>query len=46
MNTMMLDFARMIEEDENPYTYEYELLVQKAVLAACSLPIKVEYTNI
>lgn len=46
-DAMMLDFARMIEEGrDNPYTYEYELLVQKAVLAACGMPVKVEYTDI
>jgi predicted dehydrogenase len=46
-DSMMLDFARMIEDGkENLFTYEYELLVQKAVLAACGLPIKVEYINI
>lgn len=37
-DAMMLDFARMVENGkENPYSYEYELMVQKAVLQACGL---------
>ena len=35
-DAMMLDFAKMVRgEKENPYTYEYELQLQKLVLAAC-----------
>ena len=35
-DTMLLDFAEMIGgRKSNPFTYEYELAVQKAVLAAC-----------
>jgi predicted dehydrogenase len=35
---MMLDFAKMITEGKkNPYSYEYELEVQKALLAACGV---------
>lgn len=46
-DAMMLDFAKMIEEGkENKFTYEYELLLQKAVLASCGMPVKVEYTEI
>lgn len=33
---MMLDFARMVRgEKENPYTYDYELELQKLVMASC-----------
>ena len=36
----MLDFVAMVRgEKENPYTYEYELEVQKLVLAACGYDI-------
>ncbi len=36
---MMLDFAAFIRgEKENPYTYEYELELQKLILSACSIP--------
>ncbi|MGI6083226.1 MAG: Gfo/Idh/MocA family protein [Limnochordia bacterium] len=46
-DAMMLDFARMITEGrENPFSYEYELLVHKAVLAACGMPIDVTYTEV
>ncbi len=35
-DTMMLDFAAMVRgEKENPYSYEYELQLQKLVLASC-----------
>jgi predicted dehydrogenase len=35
-DAMMLDFAEMVEcGKENPYTYEYEAAVQKAILEAC-----------
>ncbi|MBQ9428909.1 MAG: Gfo/Idh/MocA family oxidoreductase [Clostridia bacterium] len=38
---MLTDFAKMIRgEGENPYTYEHDLYVQKATLAACGLPVK------
>lgn len=37
---MMLDFAAMVRgEKENPYSYEYELQVQKLVLAACGYDV-------
>lgn len=39
-DSMMLEFAKMIENGaENRFSYEYELLVQKAVLAACGMDI-------
>lgn len=35
---MMMDFAQMVRgEIENPYAYEYELQVQKLILACCGL---------
>ena len=38
-DAMMLDFAEMAEGNkENPFTYEYELLLQQAVLTACGQP--------
>lgn len=40
-DAMMLEFADLVENKfENPFTYKYELLVQKAVLAACGVDIK------
>lgn len=37
---MMLDFAAFVRgEKENPYTYEYELQLQKLVLAACGYDV-------
>lgn len=37
---MMLDFAAMVRDGkENPYTYEYELQLQKLVLAACGYDV-------
>ncbi len=37
-DTMLLDFADMIQGHKtNPFTYAYELAVQKAVLAACGM---------
>jgi len=37
-DAMMLEFADLIEKKlENPFTYEYELMVQKAVLTACGV---------
>ena len=37
---MMLDFAAFVRgERENPYTYEYELQLQKLVLAACGYDV-------
>ena len=45
-DTMMLDFAEMVKGNkENPFTYGYELLVQKAVLAACGLPVDIKDIN-
>lgn len=42
-DAMMLDFAEMVRgKKENPFTYEYEFDVQKAVLAACGLPVDLE----
>lgn len=42
-DAMMLEFANLIENKlENPFTYEYELMVQKAVLSACGV---LEYIN-
>lgn len=39
-DTMMLDFALMANgTKENPYTYEYELMLQKAILKACGFDI-------
>ena len=41
---MMIDFAAMVRgEIANPYTYEHELAVQKAILAACGFDI--DYKN-
>ena len=38
---MLTDFAKMIRgEGENPYTYEHDLYVHKATLAACGFDIK------
>ncbi|HQD40630.1 MAG TPA: Gfo/Idh/MocA family oxidoreductase [Bacillota bacterium] len=46
-DAMMLDFAEMVRgKKKNPFSYEYELLVQKATLAACGLPVEVNYTEI
>ncbi len=46
-DAMMLDFAEIVKGNkENPFPYEYELLVQKAVLAACGLPGEVSQTNL
>jgi predicted dehydrogenase len=43
-DAMMLDFARLIIEGrENQFGYDYELAVHKGVLAACGLPVKVDY---
>lgn len=40
-DAMMLDFADMVEgRKQNPYSYEYEYTVQKAILAACGLPVE------
>ena len=37
-DTMLLDFAEMVQGNkENPFSYAYELAVQKAVLAACGV---------
>ncbi|NLO73714.1 MAG: Gfo/Idh/MocA family oxidoreductase [candidate division WS1 bacterium] len=39
-DAMMVDFAAMVRgEKENPFTYEYELRVQRASLAACGLEV-------
>ena len=39
-DAMMLDFARMVRgEIENPYTYEYELQLQKIILASCGYDV-------
>lgn len=41
-DAMMLEFARLVEDGmQNPFNYEYELLVQKAVLAACGVKEKI-----
>ena len=41
-DTMVLEFAEIVKGNKaNPFTYEYELLMQKAVLAACGLPVEV-----
>jgi predicted dehydrogenase len=46
-DAMMLDFADVVSgKKANQFTYEYELLVQKAVLAACGMPVEVKYTTI
>lgn len=38
---MLTDFAKMIRgEGENPYTYEHDLYVHKATLAACGFDIE------
>ncbi len=38
---MMLEFAKLIETGEkNRFAYDYELLVQKAVLSACGFDVK------
>ena len=38
---MLTDFAKMINgEGENPYTYEHDLYVHKATLAACGFDIE------
>ncbi len=35
---MMMDFVKMVcGEKENPYSYEYELMLQKTVLKACGI---------
>jgi len=37
---MMLDFAKMIRgEKKNPYSYEYELLLQKVCLKSCGFDV-------
>jgi predicted dehydrogenase len=39
-DTMMLDFAAMVRgEKQNPFTYEYELAVQRACLASCGFDV-------
>lgn len=39
-DAMMLEFADLIENKlENQFTYEYELMVQKAVLSACGMQV-------
>jgi predicted dehydrogenase len=39
-DTMMLDFAEMVRGNkENPFTYEYELLLHRACLKACGFDI-------
>lgn len=44
-DAMMLDFAQMVSEGKkNPFTYEYELLVQKMVLVACGMPVEIKKT--
>lgn len=46
-DAMMIDFAQIVKGiKETPYSYEYELLVQKATLAASGLPVMVEANNI
>ena len=41
-DTMMLDFAKMVRgENENPYTYEHELKLQRICLAACGFDIDI-----
>ena len=40
-DNMLRDFAKMIRgEGENPYTYEHDLYVHKATLAACGFDIE------
>ncbi|MBQ9133657.1 MAG: Gfo/Idh/MocA family oxidoreductase [Clostridia bacterium] len=40
-SNMLTDFAKMIRgEGENPYTYEHDLYVHKATLAACGFDIE------
>lgn len=40
-DAMMLDFAEMVKgKKQNPFTYEYELMVQKALLSACGVDVK------
>ena len=40
-SNMLIDFAKMIRgEGENPYTYEHDLYVHKATLAACGFDIE------
>ncbi|WP_167859002.1 Gfo/Idh/MocA family protein [Paenibacillus cymbidii] len=39
-DTMMLDFAEMVRGNkENPFTYEYELLVHRACLKSCGFDV-------
>ena len=40
---LLLDFAAMVRgEKENPYSYEYEALLQNVTLAACGYPIDIK----
>ena len=44
---MMLDFAAYVRgEKQNPYTYEYELRLQRLILAACGQDIDYESEDI
>jgi predicted dehydrogenase len=39
-DAMMLDFAEMVRGNkQNPYTYEYELMLQRACLKACGFDV-------
>lgn len=46
-DAMMLDFAAMVRgEKQNPYTYEYELGLQKLILACCGHDVDFKSPNI
>ena len=44
---MMLDFAAMVRgEKQNPYSYEYELGLQKLILACCGRDVDLKTPNV